>query len=225
MGARRTPEAVSLALAVFFVAVLNIPFWRLLYRVVEPRGAYDWAFIAALFVALLAVTYMVILLLAVRPLLRPVVGLLLPVTAAASYFMLEYGAVIDSSMVRNIFETDTREAGDLVSTKLLLYVAALGVLPALALWLVPIEWPSMAQDFRRKLKSALITLPLAAAVIFPFIIATGYKQDLRQPALVNALLLFSQSFMLGVFTAQNAFLFYIFYELSVVPIFFLLLYW
>ena len=169
MGARRTPEAVSLALAVFFVAVLNIPFWRLLYRVVEPRGAYDWAFIAALFVALLAVTYMVILLLAVRPLLRPVVGLLLPVTAAASYFMLEYGAVIDSSMVRNIFETDTREAGDLVSTKLLVYVAALGVLPALALWLVPIEWPSMAQDFRRKLKSALITLPLAAAVIFPFI--------------------------------------------------------
>lgn len=169
MRARRTPEFISLVLAVFFVAVLNAPFWRLFHRVVEPRGLYDWAFLAAFFVALLAVFYMVIMLLAVRPLLRPVMLLLLPVTAAASYFMLEYGAVIDVNMVRNIFETDTREAGDLISTKLVLYVGALGILPALALWVVPIEWPPLALDFRRKLKAALITLPLAAAAIYPFI--------------------------------------------------------
>ena len=41
---------------------------------------------------------------------------------------------------------------------------------------------------------------------------------------MNALLLFTQSFLFGVFLAQNAFLFYIFYELSLVPVFFLLLY-
>lgn len=70
-----------------------------------------------------------------------------------------------------------------------------------------------------------LLMVILTAVIFPFIIATGFKQDLRHPSLVNALLLFAQSFMLGVFTAQNAFLFYIFYELSLVPVFFLLLYW
>ncbi len=169
MTTRRTPEAVSFVLALFFVAVLNIPFWRLFYRVLAPQSAYEWGFMAAVFLGLLAATYMIILLLAVRPLLRPVVGLLLVVTAAASYFMLEYGTVIDVNMVRNVFETDPAEAGDLMSGKLLAYVASFGVLPALLLWLVPIDWPRVRDDFRRKTASAAIVLPLAAAALFPFI--------------------------------------------------------
>lgn len=84
------------------------------------------------------------------------------------------------------------------------------------------EW---GLNFKLGFDGTGLLMVILTAVIFPFIIATGFKQDLRQPSLVNALLLFSQSFMLGVFTAQNAFLFYIFYELSLVPIFFLLLYW
>lgn len=166
---RRSPEAVSLALAAFFVAVLNIPFWRLLYRTVEPRGFYDWAFMGALFVALFAVTYLAILIMATRPVLRPVMTLLLPLTAAASYFMLEYGGVIDVNMVRNIFETDTREAGDLFSIKLVIFFVVLGVVPAVMLWLVPISWRPLGEDVRHKFKSAVVALPLAAAVIFPFI--------------------------------------------------------
>ncbi|MBS1943443.1 MAG: NADH-quinone oxidoreductase subunit M [Bacteroidetes bacterium] len=62
-------------------------------------------------------------------------------------------------------------------------------------------------------------------LLFPFIIGTGYKQPTGDPALVNALLLFSQAALFGVFMAQNAFLFYIFFELSLIPIFFLLLFW
>lgn len=66
---------------------------------------------------------------------------------------------------------------------------------------------------------------LLTAVVFPFIIATGFKQQLTHPSLVNALLLYAQAFLLAVFMAQNAFLFYIFYELALLPVFFLLLYW
>lgn len=62
-------------------------------------------------------------------------------------------------------------------------------------------------------------------VLFPFIIGTGYKQPVGDGALVNALLLFCQSALFGVFMVQNAFLFYIFFELSLIPIFFLLLQW
>jgi NADH-quinone oxidoreductase subunit M len=64
------------------------------------------------------------------------------------------------------------------------------------------------------------------AVIFPFIIGAGAKLGGNDcPALVNALLLFTQSALFGVFAAKNAFLFYIFYELSLIPLFFLLLFW
>ncbi len=62
-------------------------------------------------------------------------------------------------------------------------------------------------------------------VLFPFIIATGYKQSVGDAAQVNALLLYCQSALFGVFMAQNAFVFYIFFELSLVPLFFLLLRW
>ena len=66
---------------------------------------------------------------------------------------------------------------------------------------------------------------ILTGLLFPFIIGTGYKQPVGDPSLVNALLLFCQSALFGVFLAQNAFLFYIFFELSLVPIFFLLMFW
>ncbi len=66
---------------------------------------------------------------------------------------------------------------------------------------------------------------LLTAVAFPFIIGAGYGEKLQHPSLVNALLLYTQTFLFGVFLAQNTLLFYIFYELSLIPVFFLLLYW
>ncbi|HNK42350.1 MAG TPA: hypothetical protein PL002_14270, partial [Flavobacteriales bacterium] len=66
---------------------------------------------------------------------------------------------------------------------------------------------------------------MLTAVIFPFIIGAGAKEEQDRPALANALLLFTQSFLFGVFTAQNALLFYIHYELSLIPLFLYLLYW
>ncbi len=63
------------------------------------------------------------------------------------------------------------------------------------------------------------------SVMFPFIIAAGAKEESDRPALVNALLLFTQTFLFGVFLSQNAFLFYVFYELSLVPLFLYLLFW
>lgn len=66
---------------------------------------------------------------------------------------------------------------------------------------------------------------LLTGLLFPFIIGTGWKQPVGDAALVNALLLFTQSALFGVFLAQNAFLFYIFFELSLLPVFFLLMRW
>ncbi len=66
---------------------------------------------------------------------------------------------------------------------------------------------------------------LLTAVAFPFIIGAGVLEEQERPATVNGLLLLTQSFLFGVFSSQNAFLFYIFYELTLVPLFFYLLFW
>ena len=49
--------------------------------------------------------------------------------------------------------------------------------------------------------------------------------DLRNPKQYFALILLMQTFMNGVFTAQDLFLYYIFWELALIPAYFLLLIW
>lgn len=70
-----------------------------------------------------------------------------------------------------------------------------------------------------------LLMVLLTAIVFPFVIGAGWKSQLSEPAIANGLMLLTQSALFGVFLAQNAFLFYVFYELSLVPVFFLLLRW
>lgn len=62
-------------------------------------------------------------------------------------------------------------------------------------------------------------------LLFPFIILAGFKTEQKQVPLLYALILFTQSALIGVFLAQNAFLFYVFWELALIPVYFILLLW
>ena len=70
-----------------------------------------------------------------------------------------------------------------------------------------------------------LLMVILTAVVFPFIIGAGYGQQHDRQATFNGLLLFTQAFLFLVFLAQNALLFYIGYELTLIPVFFLLLFW
>ncbi|MCX6239435.1 MAG: NADH-quinone oxidoreductase subunit M [Bacteroidia bacterium] len=62
-------------------------------------------------------------------------------------------------------------------------------------------------------------------LLFPFIVLAGFKRDQNQTPILYALILFTQSALIGVFLAQNAFLFYVFWELALIPVYFILLLW
>ncbi len=66
---------------------------------------------------------------------------------------------------------------------------------------------------------------LLTNVLFPFIILAGFRQKQKQVPVLNALILFTQAALAGVFLAQNAFLFYVFWELALIPVYFILLLW
>ncbi len=66
---------------------------------------------------------------------------------------------------------------------------------------------------------------LLTNLLFPFIILAGFKHEQKQVPVLYALILFTQSALIGVFLAQNAFLFYIFWELALIPVYFILLLW
>lgn len=62
-------------------------------------------------------------------------------------------------------------------------------------------------------------------VLIPIIILAAYQHDYKKPASFFALILFMQSGLLVVFTALDAFLFYIGWEAALIPVYFICAIW
>ncbi len=163
----RRPEILALIAALYIVLILNQPFWRKFYEIVAPHNLRDWLFAGAVAVVVISFSYLLLLAVSLKPLLRAIIIVVLPLTAAASYFMTEYGIVIDANTVRNVIETDTRETGDLITWKLLGYVVFLGVAPAILFCLVPWTERSWRDDARAKLKYAAFSAAAFFAALLP----------------------------------------------------------
>jgi len=163
----RRPEILILLLAIYIAVVLNYAFWRKLLIAAAPHNFGDWHFLAATLIAAVLALYLILLAISLKPLLRAIVLIVLPLTAAASYFMIEYGIVIDTNMVRNVFETDVREAGDLMSWKLAAYVSILGVLPAVLFAVVPWTPQTFKAEAVAKAKYAAVSALILVLAILP----------------------------------------------------------
>ncbi|MEO7938501.1 MAG: phosphoethanolamine transferase domain-containing protein, partial [Burkholderiaceae bacterium] len=107
----------------------NLPLWRTIWPLPELAGPRGVLFAVGLFVWIVAALQLLLSLLAWKWVLRPVLLLLMLIVAANSYFMLQYGVVIDATMMANVANTDVREVRDLLSWTMLLIVLLLGVLP------------------------------------------------------------------------------------------------
>jgi len=66
---------------------------------------------------------------------------------------------------------------------------------------------------------------LLTNLLIPIIILSSYKYDYKNPSAFYALILFMQTGLLLVFTAMDAFLFYIGWEAALIPIYFICAFW
>lgn len=66
---------------------------------------------------------------------------------------------------------------------------------------------------------------LLTNLLIPIIILSSYKHDYKNPGAFYALILFMQTGLLLVFTAMDAFLFYIGWEAALIPIYFICAFW
>lgn len=155
-------EVACALAALYFTFVLNLPFWRRMVAAVAPDSTADWAFLAATAAVLglaFTVAFMVI---GTRTTFKPLLLVLLPATAAASYFMQTYGIVIDKHMIRNAVETNSAEARDLINGGMLLHIGLFGVLPAAILAAWPIAYRPFWREVRRK---AILGGPAFVAIL------------------------------------------------------------
>jgi lipid A ethanolaminephosphotransferase len=133
-----TETLLACALA-FIVLTGNGPFWH------AALAGRTWAepatllFATALSVSLASLYFAFAAIFCTRHTVRPLVTVLLLVTAAASYFMGHYSVYLDRTMVRNIMATNYKEASELVGAGLIGHVVLFGVLPSALAWWVQIK--------------------------------------------------------------------------------------
>ncbi|HGM5038457.1 TPA: phosphoethanolamine transferase EptA, partial [Stenotrophomonas maltophilia] len=167
---RPHPIVLVWAAALFFTTIGNIALWKTLWGLIDLNSLRSVLFLASLPVVLFCLfNLMLTPLLALPFLRRPLLVLLVVVSAACSYFMLHYNVLIDRSMVQNVFETNQTELNAYLSLPLLLTLLALGVLPAAGLALV--RTTSGAGSIRSLLvwpASVLASLLVLLAVGFAF---------------------------------------------------------
>jgi lipid A ethanolaminephosphotransferase len=169
------PEWITLSVALFLLVFCNIAFWRHLLAV-HPLTTSTALGLVAAFGFLLVILNLVLTMLAWPWVLRPLVTLLLVATALVSYFINEYGVMVDVGMVRNALQTDYREAHDLLTVKLAAYALLLGALPAWLLWHVPIRWRAPGREVASKAVIALLSVVVLAGI------AQGYYQTFASVA-------------------------------------------
>lgn len=144
----RRPQIGSITLcvlvAVYVLLLLNHTFWRKTGEILAGQpGAFAVFIIAisAAFVALL-VTF------SVKYLIKPFLIVFICWAASSAWFMDQFGVIIDDDMIRNAVETNTAEAGHLITAGFLTHLAVYALLPSLLICFVKVGHHPFFKKFR-----------------------------------------------------------------------------
>lgn len=89
-----------------------------------------------------------------------------------------------------------------------------------------VPWiPQLGARFQVGLDGMGAMLCLLTAIAFLLVFITIYNRDYERPGSFYGLMLLSQAGLVGVFTAYDAMLFYVFWELALIPVYFLCSMW
>lgn len=157
--------------SLYFSFGLNISFWQLVFSKVSPDNFNTIVFACSLPFFIFIPLFMLFCLLVVPVIGRPLVAVLLLLSAAADYAMSNLNVIIDSDMIRNFAETNLREAADFVTVKALVCIFVMGIIPAALVLLTDIKFAPFVKETARRLLLCLAMLLVLGAFAF-----TSYKE-------------------------------------------------
>jgi NADH-quinone oxidoreductase subunit M len=89
-----------------------------------------------------------------------------------------------------------------------------------------IPWvESLGIHFNIGVDGISLILVLLTGILYPFIVAATSNNQLKSPRAFYSLMLLMQFALMGVFMARDAFLFYLFYEMTLMPVYFICAIW
>lgn len=161
-----------LLLALVFAFLLNWPVLLHFYEILSHLAHFKIGFAISIPILLVAALNFVFMPFSVRYLIKPFFALLFVIGAIVSYTMMKYRVLFDQDMIQNMFETNQSEAYSYISLPIVAWVLVAGVVPAVLLFLVKIEYP-------RKWYAGLCQrgLSMLASLAIVGIIAALYYQD------------------------------------------------
>lgn len=117
-------------------------------------------------------------------------------------------------------------AFSLVQLTLTFYAATKFYISAEPQLMVDLVWiQSLGIHFKVAMDGISLLLVLLTNGLLPLIILTSFNREIKNQNVFYGLILFMQSALVGVFTAMDGFLFYIFWEMALIPIWFICLLW
>ncbi|WP_277975510.1 phosphoethanolamine transferase EptA [Pantoea endophytica] len=157
----------NLIAALFFALVLNALFLLRAWEMIPYDQFHDYLFAASIPLVLASAFYFLFSLAAWPYLRKPLLIVLVFVSAAANYFMHSFGTVIDTNMMQNVFESDPQEASGLFSSRYLLWMLLMGMVPMALICGVRIRreprwWWNLLQRLTGALGAILVILLMAA---------------------------------------------------------------
>ncbi len=168
LPARVGAAQLTLAASAFLAAVYNLKFWQTFSDATGGLSLANLPLDIGAFFLVVLIFNAFLTAASFRLVIKPVLIVLLVATSAASYFMNQYGIVIDKSMVQNVVETDMHEASELFSWNLAATVILLGVVPSLVVARVRIHFPRGPRGIVFRFGTGMASLALAALLMMLF---------------------------------------------------------
>ena len=167
LNLRLNANGFILLTALFISLLLNFSFYSHAAEI-YTMTAENIAFLVAIVFFQFFLTTLLLTFFGFRPLMRPVLIMLLILSSGMAYYMDTFGILIDEDMIRNVVQTQVSEAADLFTLKLVLYVFFLGIVPGWILYRsVDVRYRFKAELISRA-KLILITVILLVATVFIF---------------------------------------------------------
>ncbi|SFC22693.1 phosphoethanolamine transferase [Massilia yuzhufengensis] len=162
---RVSANTLVLAVALLLASIANLNFWSAFIHAVGGFSLARLPLIAGSFAIVVLLFHGLLTPFSFRFVAKPALILFLLTASASAWFINQYGVVIDKAIIQSIFETDTREAAELLSWRLVLFVAMTGGLPALLVARANVRFPAGVRGIGQRAGIAAGSLAVAALLL------------------------------------------------------------
>src|SRR5678815_369566 len=108
-------ETLVLVVTAWIVGTANGPWWSAVSQGRDWSQPGNWLFLGCCFVMLVGLHFAIIAPLSFRRIARPLLTLLVMVSAGAAWYMSNFSVMLDPTMVQNVLRTVAHEARDLLN--------------------------------------------------------------------------------------------------------------